>query len=323
MRLRDTRREDSNITRVESRGSLLAHACARRGGRGGPRRGAGRPRGKRPRVLHRRRERVPAGAPVHVTLRVRRELPRLRQRKVIDQLRRTFVRGCERGAFRLVHYSVQNDHAHLIVEASGKKALECGMKSIGARFARAINRAFARSGPVLDGRYHAVILRTPTQVRRTLRYVLLNARKHRVSFRGIDPASSGPLVHRLEGRFPTGLRPAGSDGGRYCAELAAEEGLEKDRPDRRRGRSLIRFRAAVGRTCRGPEGRSRGNAGVRYRVRLEPKRSRRSLVYGALSTPTRRSAPRSGSTSHRGASESGPGTRPTRRSPSPLPSIRT
>ena len=160
-------------------------------GRGGPRRGAGRPRGKRPRVMHRRRERVPSGAPVHVTLRVRRGLPRLRQRRGIDQLRRTFARGCERGAFRLVHYSVQNDHAHLIVEASGKKALECGMKSIGARFARAINRAFARSGPVLDGRYHAVILRSPTQVQRTLRYVLLNARKHGVHLDGIDPASSG------------------------------------------------------------------------------------------------------------------------------------
>ena len=90
-----------------------------------------------------------------------------------------------------MHYSVQNDHAHLIVEASGKKALACGMKSIGARFARAINRALSRSGPVLDSRYHSVILRSPTQVQRTLRYVLLNGRKHGVRFRGIDPASSG------------------------------------------------------------------------------------------------------------------------------------
>ena len=47
---------------------------------------------------------------------------------------------------------------------------------------------------VLDGRYHAVLLRTPRQVHRAVRYVLLNARKHaRRPSRSarLDPASSG------------------------------------------------------------------------------------------------------------------------------------
>ena len=87
-----------------------------------------------------------------------------------------------------------DDHVHCIVEASGRRALACGMKSLGARLARAVNRVFARSGPVLDGRYHAVLLRTPRQVHRAVRYVLLNARKHarRPGTRArVDPASSG------------------------------------------------------------------------------------------------------------------------------------
>jgi hypothetical protein len=33
----------------------------------------------------------------------------------------------------VIHYSLQGDHAHLIVEAAGKDALACGMKSIAAR----------------------------------------------------------------------------------------------------------------------------------------------------------------------------------------------
>jgi len=61
------------------------------------------------------------------------------------------------------------------------------MKSIAARFARAVNRVFGRRGPVLDGRFHSVVLKTPTQVRNAL----LNARKHGTALRGIDPASSG------------------------------------------------------------------------------------------------------------------------------------
>ena len=52
------------------------------------------------------------------------------------------------------------------------------MKSIAARFARAVNRALQRSGPVLANRYHLGVLETPRQVRNALAYVLLNARRH-------------------------------------------------------------------------------------------------------------------------------------------------
>ena len=52
------------------------------------------------------------------------------------------------------------------------------MKSIAARFARAVNRALNRSGKVLRDRYHFRVLKTPTEVRNALRYVLLNARRH-------------------------------------------------------------------------------------------------------------------------------------------------
>jgi hypothetical protein len=66
----------------------------------------------------------------------------------------------------------------MIVEANGKDALASGMKSIAARLAKAANRVFGRTGPVLDGRYHHRLLRTPREVRRALAYVLLNARHH-------------------------------------------------------------------------------------------------------------------------------------------------
>jgi putative transposase len=90
-----------------------------------------------------------------------------------------------------LHYSVQTDHVHLLVESAGKHALGCGMKSIGARLARAIHRAFAIAGPVLDGRYHLRVLRTPREVRNALAYVLLNARHHLMK-RGGTPSRHVP-----------------------------------------------------------------------------------------------------------------------------------
>jgi REP element-mobilizing transposase RayT len=132
-----------------------------------------------------------------VTLRLRRGIPGLRTRRFLRELRPSLRRGCERRGFRVVHYSVQRNHLHLIVESAGKEALGRGMKAISARVARAAQRAFGLSGAVLHGRYHLRILRTPREVRRALAYVLLNARKHWRERHGaapperLDAASSG------------------------------------------------------------------------------------------------------------------------------------
>jgi len=148
-------------------------------GRGGPRRKAGRPRvHARPPVHHVRRPRVASRFPCHVRLRVRSGVPSLRQKRFIRAFQRSLRRCCERGDFRVVHYSVQRTHVHLLVEAAGKQALGRGMKAVGARLARAVNRVFERRGPVLFGRYWLRVLRTPREVRHALAYVLLNSRKH-------------------------------------------------------------------------------------------------------------------------------------------------
>ncbi|MBW2289343.1 MAG: transposase [Deltaproteobacteria bacterium] len=167
-----------------------------RGGRGGPRVGAGRKLSGRICDRKKRRERFHGNKPVHVTLRFREGLPRLRNRRLVTELRRSFREACERPDFRLVHYSVQHNHVHLLVEAEDQAALGRGMKSIGARVSRAIQRVFGVTGRVLAQRYHAHVLRTPREVRRALRYVLLNARKHWHERRGpvpparLDDASS-------------------------------------------------------------------------------------------------------------------------------------
>ena len=158
-----------------------------RSGRGGPRPGAGRKRSGRICERNERRERFRGGKPVHVTLRVRGGLPRLRSRRLVCELRRSFGEACERGEFRLVHYSVQHNHVHLLVEAEDQAALGRGMKSLGARMSRGIQRVFRVTGRVLAQRYHAHVLRTPREVRSALAYVLLNVRKHWRERRGAAP----------------------------------------------------------------------------------------------------------------------------------------
>ena len=158
------------------------------------REGAGRTPGPSPSVRHRSRPRLSAHYPCHVTLRVRSGVPSLRNVRFVRAFEETLARGCDRGEFRLVHYALLGNHAHLIVEAKDRHALGRGMKSVTMRIVRAAERAFAWSGRVLADRYHMRILKTPREVRNAIRYVLLNARRHASrSSRGagIDPASSG------------------------------------------------------------------------------------------------------------------------------------
>jgi hypothetical protein len=125
--------------------------------------------------------------------------------------------------FGWVHYSLQGNHAHLIVEAQDPIALGRGMMAIGARLARAVNRIAGRSGPVLADRYHSRMLPTPREVHGALRYVLLNARKHAAT-----AAKAFALIRRRR-------RVGSMDGG--CG--ADEQKIEKRRPAlwRRRSRA--------------------------------------------------------------------------------------
>ena len=160
--------------------------------------GAGRKPGMNRRDPHGARPPLASRFPCHVTLKARRGLPSLRDVRFVRELERSLRGACERGRFRVAHYAIQSDHVHLIVEASSREDLAAGMKSIGARFARAVNRIFRLHGSVLADRYHLHILRTPREVRNALAYVLLNARRHLAKRRGalttsarVDPATSG------------------------------------------------------------------------------------------------------------------------------------
>ena len=153
--------------------------AARGGPRGGYRAGAGRPpKAPEDRKGHRARPILASRYPVHVTLKVVPGIASLRRGRCFQELRRAFVRGKDRFGFRLAHFTVQGNHLHLICEADDARALTRGMQGLSIRMARGLNRRLARSGRLFAERYHARILKTPTEVRRCLVYVYQNARKH-------------------------------------------------------------------------------------------------------------------------------------------------
>jgi REP element-mobilizing transposase RayT len=156
---------------------------------------SGRPRG-RTTVERTRRPELRPNVPVHVTLKLRPDAPRLRRARAWAVLRAAFRRGCDRFGFRLVHFSVQSNHIHLVSEADDRRALARGVQGLAVRIARRMNRLAGRKGKFFADRYHLRLLRSPTQVRRAILYVLQNVAHHDRNLRGvIDVYSSAAYFH--------------------------------------------------------------------------------------------------------------------------------
>ncbi|HJQ83362.1 MAG TPA: transposase [Candidatus Binatia bacterium] len=114
----------------------------------------------------------------------------LRVRGVFPLLRIGLARA-SRERFRILQFSIQDDHVHLIVEADDPAAFVRGLRGLTIRLAKAVNRGLGRHGAVWADRYHARSLATPRVVRHALVYVLMNRHKHRSGEAAIDPCSSG------------------------------------------------------------------------------------------------------------------------------------
>jgi len=128
-------------------------------------------------------------------------------------------------AFRIVHFSLQNTHIHLICEANDKRVLAKGMQAFQISAARHLNAPLSRrrrkkhSGQVFTDRYHTEDLGSPSQVRNAITYVLNNWRRHHADtasafelFRGrLDPFASGLAFGGGKRRFPNeneSIRPS-------------------------------------------------------------------------------------------------------------------
>src|SRR5450755_2321169 len=156
-------------------------------------------------VRHRVRQAHSSSHPLHVVLRSK--FRPLRSRFVFPTLCKALAKATRaRAGFRIVQFSVQSDHLHLIVEAKDKVTLSRGMQGLAIRVARAVNKLAVRRGKVWADRFFSRALTSPRALKNALGYVLNNFRKHRAGGGArIDPFSSAPYFdgfRELRGRAP-------------------------------------------------------------------------------------------------------------------------
>ncbi len=152
---------------------------------------------------------------MHVTLRAKPGLPSFRQQRVHrllagvirDQRRRRYA-----DTFRVLHWSIQGNHLHLIVEADTEVAedylpLRSGISGLEIAFARRLNRMLHRTGSVWADRYHRHDLKSPTEARSGFAYVLRNNERHGIPSRGVGPIDLYSSACRFHGWSATHFVP--------------------------------------------------------------------------------------------------------------------
>ena len=140
-----------------------------KGKHGGRRAGSGRRRIHSKGVSHRIRETVTQRTPVHVNFKFRTQI---RNKACLKLLKRAIVNARGYG-LKVIHFSMQHNHIHLILEPGSNEMLTLGMRSLTITFAKGL-----KIGKVQLERYHLHVLKTRREAVNARNYVLFNKQKH-------------------------------------------------------------------------------------------------------------------------------------------------
>lgn len=136
---------------------------------GGPRKGAGRKRIKSKGIAHRTREKVTCHKPLHVNFKYRTTI----KNKFCLRLLKRAIHNARAQGLKVIHFSLQHNHVHLIVEATNNSILTSGMRSLTVTMTKGL-----KMGKVQLERYHLHVLKSIRETKHAVHYVLFNQQKH-------------------------------------------------------------------------------------------------------------------------------------------------
>ena len=165
----------------------------------------GRPKKKNNKASsHSSRPVISSKTPLHITIKLTSFFHCLRNKKMVQAFKRAVLLARSNG-LRIIHFSLQDNHAHLLIESESKELLSKGMQSFGITFSKNIQKVYteetAIKAPrqVYEERYHCHILTTVRETKNALSYVLRNSYRHGKTPTLADVYSSILLI---EGQSP-------------------------------------------------------------------------------------------------------------------------
>lgn len=161
--------------------------------------GAGRPAIHDRGIRHIARDQLKRKTSLHLTIKIEKTKAGLKNKDILKQLH-TSIKKARIIGLRVIHYTLEFDHIHLLVEVDNKEQLGKGMQSFGISFSKGINKIKSLSGRVFKTRYHFRKLKTKQEIKNVIHYILGNSIKHTQKGSILSPYNTSVMaVHIFPG----------------------------------------------------------------------------------------------------------------------------
>lgn len=142
---------------------------------------AGRPPIHHPAIRHTKRPKFFQTRSLHLTIKVRENKADIQNKKILLRLNRAIQLARKQG-LKIIHFALEFNHVHLLVEAGNHQILHRGMQALGISLAKGINKMKQKKGAVYKHRYHFRQITCARELKNVIHYILSNCKKHRSSF---------------------------------------------------------------------------------------------------------------------------------------------
>ncbi len=162
--------------------------------------GAGRPALHDKGIRHCERERINKPTSLHLTIKVRDNKADIKNKSLLKALHHAIKRARLKN-LKVLHYSLEYNHIHLLVEASSNGIIHQGMQALGISLAKKINAIKRLKGTVYKHRYHLRKLTSLRELKNVLYYIFNNGIHHSRTSSMLDPYNSLPAFVHLQSLY--------------------------------------------------------------------------------------------------------------------------
>ena len=171
---------------------------------------AGRPAIHDVGIRHVKRFRLKKASSLHLTIKVRENKADIQSKRILKALHHAIKRARLKG-LKVVHYTLEYNHVHLLVESVDNKTLHKGMQAFGITIAKAINKIKRSKGAVYKNRYHLRLISSPRQLKNVLHYIFNNGVKHKRTNSKIDLFNSMIAEEKINVLYPKDAKKIWAD----------------------------------------------------------------------------------------------------------------
>lgn len=140
--------------------------------------------GRRPKhdkgIRHIKRPEIKRLTSLHLTVKILKDKAGIKNKQTLALLKHAILKARKKG-LRIIHFTLEYDHVHLLVEANDNEVLGRGMMVFGVTMAKGINRLKSIKGTVYKHRYHFRKINSPRELKNVLHYIFNNGIKHKTA----------------------------------------------------------------------------------------------------------------------------------------------